>query len=208
MIGIRLSDDEKKLVEEVAERDGLEVSALVVMMFVRLGILPESSLRKVRHRPVEPYNALYWLLGTICKAQDNCKKLATALPDTEGLGRVYACFTGASKSVIRALRGRKIRKGVDLYHLQADLAKLDDRLNHIVKSIKTGRPDLTRLPDTLSKISHAADAITTALTGPSVQDSALSETGVKTISPVDDSDDLLEKAMEEMRVNMRKAGTK
>jgi hypothetical protein len=194
MIGVRVDDEQKALVEQAAEREGLQVSSFIIMLLVRLHILPASSMDKIKRRPVPFYSALHELLGVVNKIGGNCKQLAAALPEMNGLHGTHSRLILAAAVITEKLQGYQMPEGVNLYRLHQGITAEGHRFNQIVKSVNSGQPNLAGLPACLAIIRQEADRITAALTGePQEINSVLADT------------DIMEKAMEEMRVNMRKA---
>jgi hypothetical protein len=187
-LSVRLGLEGMALVRQAAEREGLQVASFIIMLLVRLHILPDSYMTAIKRRPVAHFNALHGLLGVVNKIGGNCKQLATALPDTEGIEKTQNSLLRASVFLTDALQGVLVPERVNLYRLQEAITKEGFRFNVIVKSVNSGRPDLTDIQATFAAIRHAADAITTALSG----------------NPVEDHDSLLEMALSEMRANMKK----
>lgn len=169
MIVVRVDHEQKGLVTQAAEREGLQVSSFLIMLLVRCGILPECAVKKLKRRPVPYYNALHGLLGVINKIGGNCKQLNAVLPNTKGLSLAHASVIQAAASVIEALKGYPIPEGINLYRLQGDITREGYVFNQIVKSVNSGRPNLGQLPTTLAAIRSAADVITVSLTGKRVR---------------------------------------
>jgi len=186
-LSVRVDAEQKALVEQAAEREGLQVSSFIIMLLVRLHILPDTSLQKMKRRPVPFYNALHGLLGVVNKIGGNCKQLAAALPNVVGLDMTHAAIMEAAVAITDALKGRAIPEEVNLYRLQSDITKVGHIFNQIVRSVNMGKPSLAGLQTILIAIRDAADTITIALSN---------------------AQDPMEKAMEEMRANMKKAKDK
>jgi len=191
-ISVCLTPTQYNLVDEAANNEGLRLSSFMIMLLVRLHILPDSSLKKLKRRPVPFFNELHALLGAVNKIGGHCKQLAAVMPETKGLDEIHASLTRAAYAITDILRGKKIPAGVSLYRLQSDLTKAGQHFNDIVKSINTGNPDLSDLVPVLTHIHECAEAISAALTG-------------QPIRQVDTHEAIMEKAMDEMRLNMRKA---
>ncbi len=187
-ISVRLHPEHKMLVEQAAEREGLQIASFIIMLFVRLRILPESCMAKIKRRPVALFNALHQLLGSVNKIGGNCKQLAVVYPDMDGLEKTQYSLLRASAFLTDAIQGAAMPEGINLYRLQENMTKIGIVFNRIVKSVNSGRPDLVDLPATFTGICKAADAITASLTG----------------HPVADDDNLMDMAMSEMRAQMQK----
>ena len=192
IIGVRVNEEQKALVVQAAGREGLQVSSFIIMLLVRLRILPDTCLKKLKRRPVPYFNALHGLLGIVNKIGGNCKQLAAALPDMAELHVTHALIIAAASVITDAFQGKKIPEGVNLYRLQGDITQKGYAFNQIVKSVNAGQPSVAGLPAVLHAISGSAAAIAAALTGELMH------------SP-DNGNDLMEKAMQEMRTNMKMA---
>jgi hypothetical protein len=112
------------------------------------------------------------------------------MPDSEGLHETHFQIVQAAATLIDALQGKHILKDINLYRLQSEIAPIGYVFNRIVKSVNMGKPDLTELPPTLDAITHSANTIIATLNG----------------QPVLSDEELLERAMDEMRANMHKRG--
>ena len=187
-LSIRMYDEDKALIVQAAEREGLQLSSFFIMVLVRLKILPESRMAKIKRRPVEGYNVLHGLLGVVNKIGGNRKQLA-ALPDANGLGEAHASLIRAAAAITDCLKGKPIPASVNIYRLQEKLTNSGYALNQIVKSINIGRPDFNSLPETLAAVRDSADSITAALTG----------------EPIEDSATIRQKAQADIRISMKMA---
>ena len=165
MIGVRVDDEQKALITQAAEREGLQISSFIIMLLVRNHVLPEKSLKIVKRRPVVLFNALHGLLGVVNKTGGNCKQLAVAFPNMEGLHQAHAEVIAAAAAITDALHGKKISEGINLYRLEDEMTKTGHDFNQIVKSVNVGRPNLIGLPGTLQAIAQSAATITIALNG-------------------------------------------
>jgi hypothetical protein len=65
MLVVRVSEEQKALVVQAAEREGLQISSFIFRLLVRLHNLPESCLKRIKRRPMPFYNALHGLLGIV-----------------------------------------------------------------------------------------------------------------------------------------------
>jgi hypothetical protein len=164
-LSIRVNAEQKALVVQAAEREGLQISSFIIMLLVRLRILPDRCLKKIKRCPVPHFNELHGLLGVVNKIGGNCKQLAVFYPDHAGLSRAHAQIIQAAAIITDALRGKKVPEGVNLYQLQGDLTREGYVFNQIVKSVNIGRPNLAGLQDALAAIGNGANAITAALSG-------------------------------------------
>lgn len=173
-LSIRINAEHKALVVQAAEREGLQLSSFIIMLLVRFHILPESCLKKIKRRPVPLFNALHGLLGVVNKIGGNCKQLAEAFPDQDGLCQTHARIIQAAAVLTDALHGKQIPEAVNLYRLQGDITQQGYIFNQIVKSVNFGKPNLTGLPAVLHAISRSAEAISVALNGSPVTGSAAS----------------------------------
>jgi hypothetical protein len=176
MLVVRVSEEQKALVVQAAEREGLQISSLIIMLLVRFHILPENCLKRIKRRPVPFFNALHGLLGIVNKIGGNCKQLAVALPNMEGLIQTHGQIIGASAAITDALQGKKISETVNLYRLQGDITQQGHVFNQIVKSVNAGNASLKGLPAVLHSIARSAVTITAALNGNLIEaDEALME---------------------------------
>jgi hypothetical protein len=194
MIGVRVDWEQKEMVERAAEREGLQMSSFLIMLLVRCRILPESSLDKLKRKPMPFYNALHGLLGVVNNIGGNFKQLSNAMPDTVGLKAAHASIIRAASAITETMRGRPLPTVLNFYEFQGRLTGVGYELNEIVRSVNKGQPRLEGLPGVLGSICLIADEITAMLTG----------------QPVEITDpiyraDLAELAMEEMRLIMQKA---
>ncbi|MDR3423729.1 MAG: DUF1778 domain-containing protein [Alphaproteobacteria bacterium] len=194
MLTIRVDEEQKRLIEDAAEREGLQISSFILMLLVRVHILPESCLGKIKRRPVPFFNELHALIGTVNLVGGNCKQLALALPDTAGLRSTHASIMRAAEAVTDALQGKSIQVGVNLCKLDGELTHIGYAFNDIVRSVNMGKPQLSNLPAVLSAIARTADAITAAMTGRPAQNADMAY--VK---------DLANLAREDVRANMKNA---
>ncbi|MDD3289153.1 MAG: hypothetical protein PHX43_09190 [Alphaproteobacteria bacterium] len=169
MIGVRVDAEQKKLIDAAAEREGLQISSFIIMILVRVRILPDCCLKKLKRRPVPFFNELHGLLGTANLIGGNCKQLAVALPDVVGLRAARASINRAASAITDSLQGRAIPASVNLYKLDGALTDAGYNLNDIVRSVNMGKPELSELRATLAGIARAAEAITAALTGRQIQ---------------------------------------
>jgi hypothetical protein len=211
MIGVRVNEDQKACVEMAAEREGLRVSSYIITMLVRLKVLPEGSLRKLKRYPVPYYCTLHGLLGAVNTIGGNCKQLASILPDGDvcsGVHKTHARIIDAAAAITEALRGKAIPEDVNLYRLQADMSKLGRVFDRIVKSVNIGKPDLAGLPTTLAAITYAANTITAALTGQQGRGAALPDMKVPIARPVQTETDLRKKAVKKRLAGMWKMAAK
>ena len=165
MLVIRVSDEQKALVEQAAEREGLQVSSFIIMLLVRFHVLPDICLETVKRRPVAFFTALHGLLGVVNKIGGNCKQLADAFPDVAGLHHAHAEIIAAAAAITDALHGKRMAQDVNLYRLQDEMTNTGHVFNQIVKSVNSGRPNLARLPDSIQAIAQNAAAVTIALNG-------------------------------------------
>jgi hypothetical protein len=169
------------LIEDAAEREGLEISSFIIMLLVRAHILPDSYLKKIRRRPIPFYNELHRLLGTINKIGGNCKQLAEALPHAAGLRSTHASINRAAEAVTDAIQGKPVTAQINLATFETKLTDQGYAFNDIVRSVNMGKPQLSGLRSVLASISATADAITVALTAepiaydPDVQKTATDE---------------------------------
>lgn len=164
-LSVRVNAEQKALVVQAAEREGLQVSSFIIMLLVRFRILPDSCLRKIKRCPVPHFNALHGLLGVVNKVGGNCKQLASVFPDAKGLSQTHAHIIEAAAVVTDALHGQKVPDRVDLYRLQGDMIREGHVFNRIVKSVNVGRPNLAGLPAALFAIHKTADRIIKEMTG-------------------------------------------
>jgi hypothetical protein len=164
-LSVRMATEHYDLVHEAAEREGLQISSFIIMLLVRFDILPESCLKRIKRRPVPFFNALHGLLGIVNKIGGNCKQLAVALPNTDGLIHTHDQIVLAAAAITDALQGRKIPEGVNLYRLQGDITQQGHVFNQIVKSVNAGNPSVNGLPAVLHSIARSAVTITAALNG-------------------------------------------
>ena len=162
-LSIRMHDEDKALIVQAAEREGLQLSSFFIMLLVRLKILPESRMANIKRRPVMNYTALHGLLGAVNKIGGNCKQLAAAMPNMGGLEETHASLIRAAATITDSLKGKAIPASVNLYRLEGELTKVGYAFNQIVKSVNSGNPVLAGLPDTLAALRNKADAITVAL---------------------------------------------
>jgi hypothetical protein len=172
-LSVRMTTEHYSLVEMAAEREGLQISSFVIMVLVRLHILPESCLMKIKRRPVPFFNALHGLLGVVNKIGGNCKQLAISFPNVEGLHQTHTKIIAAAAAITDALQGIAVPESVNLYRLQGDITQTGHVFNQIVKSVNTGNPNLSGLPYVLHAITRNAVAITATLNGEHVADEEL-----------------------------------
>jgi len=166
MIVVRVNEAQKALVVQAAEREGLQLSSFIIMLLVRLHILPESSLKRIKRRPVPFFNALHGLLGVVNKIGGNCKQLAEACPASERrLHQTHTNLMEAAAALTDALRGKPLPEGLNLYRLQAELTRQGYAFNQLVKSVHAGEPQLAGLPAVLHGIGRSASAIIMGLNG-------------------------------------------
>jgi hypothetical protein len=163
MLVVRVDKDQKRLVEDAAQREGLQISSFFMMLLVRANILPSSCLRKIKRRPVPFFNVLHQLLGTINKIGGNCKQMDDALPHTTGLRSTHDFVNHAAEAVIDAIQGKAIPANVNLAKFEGELTDQGYAFNAIVRSVNMGKPQLAGLPAVLKNISQTANAITLAL---------------------------------------------
>jgi hypothetical protein len=164
MVGVRLDSEQKKLVEDAAEREGLQISSFFIMLLVRAHILPSNCLKKIKRRPVLFFNELHQLIGTINKIGGNCKQLAEALPHTAGLRSTHASINRAAEAVTDAIQGKPVTAQINLATFETKLTDQGYAFNDIVRSVNMGKPQLSGLRAVLASISDTADAITVVLT--------------------------------------------
>ncbi|MGB9151583.1 MAG: hypothetical protein WCD70_00665 [Alphaproteobacteria bacterium] len=170
-ISIRINAYLKKLIEEAAEREGLQVASFIIMVLVRAHILPSSCMKIIKRRPVPFFTELHQLMGTINKVGGNCKQMADALPHTAGLRSTHACINRAAEAVTDALQGKPIPAKINLSKFEGELTDEGYAFNDIVRSVNMGKPQLSGLRTILASISDTTDAITMALTSePLAQD--------------------------------------
>jgi len=193
-LSVRMTQEDYGLVDQAAENQGLEISSFIIMLLVRLHILPDSCLKRLKRRPVPLFTELHDLIGAVNKIAGNCKQLATAMPETPGLRSTQSSLQRAAASITDAMQGKAIPVGVNLYEMLADLTEAGYVFNEIVKSVNMGKPELSGLRSTLAEICKITTSIAVAFTGKPSHNADTSY--VK---------DLAELAMEEMRGNMRKA---
>jgi hypothetical protein len=195
-INFRTFKEYKDLIVQAAMNEGLQLSSFMTMLLVRCKILPEAAIARIKRRPVAFFTALHGLLGVVNKIGGNCKQLAAAMPQLDGLHSTHSRLILAAAVITEKLQGYEIPEGVNLYRLQQGITAEGHRFNQIVKSVNMGQPNLAGLPASLAAIRQEADKITAVLTGePQETNSILADA------------DILEKAMNEMRTNMRKAAT-
>jgi hypothetical protein len=193
-VNFRTFKEYKDLILQAAMNEGLQLSSFMTMLLVRCKILPEAAIARIKRRPVPFFTALHGLLGVVNKIGGNCKQLAAALPEIDGLHGTYSRLILSAAVITEKLQGYEMPEGVNLYRLQHSITSEGHRFNQIVKSVNIGQPNLADLPASLAAIRREADKITAALTGePQETNSILADA------------DIMEKAMEEMRANMRKA---
>jgi len=191
MIVVRVNDEQKALVVQAAEREGLQISSFIIMLLVRVRILPDSCLKRLKRRPVPFFNALHGLLGVVNKIGGNCKQLAVSFPDMDSLHQTHTQIVLAASAITDALQGKRVPEDVNLYRLQTDITQKGHDFNQIVKSVNAGKPNLAGLPVVLKAINDSADTITSALTN----------------GLLENYETLTDRAMSEMRNNMNKAAT-
>jgi hypothetical protein len=196
-LSVRMTKADYSLVDQAAENQGLEISSFIIMLLVRLHILPDSYLKRLKRRPVPLFTELHDLIGAVNKIAGNCKQLVAARPETPGLRSAQASLQRAAAAITDALHGKTIPVGVNLHEMLADLTEAGYVFNDIVRSINMGQPELSGLRSTLAEICKIATTIAVAFTGKSLHNADTAF--VK---------DLAELAMEEMRANMRKAERK
>ena len=167
-LSIRMDADQKAMVVQAAEREGLQISSFIIMLLVRCRILPESCLKRIKRRPVPLFNALHGLLGIVNKIGGSCKQLAVVYPDMTTLRQTQAKIIQTAVLLTDALQGKKIPEDINLYRMQGDLTQRGYVLNQIAKSVNSGRPSLEGLPAVLRGINQSACAVIAALNGGSM----------------------------------------
>jgi hypothetical protein len=211
VIGFRVSDERREILEKAAERAGLRIGSYIIKLFIEWKIFPDKGRKNLKRRPVPSYKALHDMLGVVNKIGGNCKQLSVAMPDTNGLIQTQAYLIRAAAVLTYALHGKKIPDEVNLYELHEAITRDGYGFNQIVKSVNMRKPNLTGLPSTLAAIRASADAIIEAMSGEPLKNADGQ-------APVDDiimgedegaveQDRMMELAMEEMRMNMRKAAS-
>ncbi len=164
-LSVRLAPEHYSLVEQAANREGLQLSSFITMLLVRVHILPESCLKQIKRRPIPLFRELHSLLGTLNLIGGNCKQLASALPDTAGLRTTHASLIRAADAVTDALQGKPVPVNTNVYRLEGQLTAIGYSFNDIVRSVNMGRPQLIDLPEVLSSLTRSADTITATITG-------------------------------------------
>ncbi len=201
ILGFRLDAEERTLVVEAADREGLGISGFIILLLIRAKVLPESCMKKLRRRPMPLYNALHELLGVVNKIGGNCKQLSRVVEDVDGLSEAHACLIQAAAIITDALLGVPVPDGVNLYRLQGNITEIGHRFNLIVKSVNTGRPNLVRLPETLSLIGKYADDISIALASNPIRPVIKAKN-----HPIAEKIEVPAKpALEDVRLNMKRA---
>jgi hypothetical protein len=196
-ISVRVDEEQKTLVKQAAESEGLQLSSFIIMLLVRFHVLPELCLKKIKRRPVPFFNELHALLGVVNNIGGNCKQLLAAMPELSGVRGTQGSLQGVSEAVTDALFGKSLPADVDLERHQESFRKIGAAFNDIVRSVNKGRPELEDLPEVLSAIRDSADALASVLTGKPVMGGEMGY--VKDLAK-----DTMETAMEEMRANMRR----
>ncbi|MDD2324407.1 MAG: hypothetical protein PHW63_00120 [Alphaproteobacteria bacterium] len=163
MIVVRVNAEQKALVVQAAEREGLQLSSFILMVLVRVRILPQSCLKALKRRPVACFTELHDLLGIVNKIGGNCKQLKSALPDVEGLAATHSQLIHAASVLTNALHGGRLPHGINLYHFQDELTKLGHGFNQAVKNVNMGRSDDRSLSSFLYAIERQAAKLSLAL---------------------------------------------
>ncbi len=165
MIGVRVDAEQKQLIEQAADREGLQVSSFIIMLLVRLRILPDTCTKNLKRSPAPFFRDLHALSGTVNRIGGNFKQLSAALPNHTALRPAHASLLHASDAIADALHGKKIPKSTDLQKLDNNLTLIGFSLNDIARSVNAGKPELANLPAVLAAITKASNAIIIALTG-------------------------------------------
>lgn len=164
-LSVRLADDEYALVEAAANREGLQIASFIIMLLVRVHILPEKCLRKIKRRPVPLFNELHALYGTLNLIGGNFKQLNAAMPELPNVRGTHTCLMRAADTVSDALQGKAVPQNAAPAKLDHKLTAIGYSFNDIVRSVNMGRPQLGDLPEVLAAIKQTAYLITSLISG-------------------------------------------
>lgn len=164
-LSVRLADDEYALVEAAANREGLQIASFIIMLLVRVHILPEKCLRKIKRRPVPLFNELHALYGTLNLIGGNFKQLNAAMPELPNVRETHTRLMRAADTVSDALQGKAVPPNAAPTKLDHKLTAIGYSFNDIVRSVNMGRPQLGNLPEVLAAIGQTADLIIAQISG-------------------------------------------